>query len=195
MGRGPRLQVVDQIHRGRTFAELFAQRRWRARTTPQRKANRETGASPVRRVRHPAHTPRFQSRRRSRRLSSRHQAPPEDLLKKEREAASAQRTWLDRQRFRPQQWSTSANWRTHELGGAEQWFGFPAVRPIAGRRSRLRNQQRLRELLGERRQDVAVFCSHDVVEFERWSRAIRGDPRRSLDSGRGHRALAPARPS
>lgn len=152
------------------------------------------------------------------------------LLKTERDAAAAQRTWLDRQRFRPQQWSTSANWRVYGLDAIEDWFGFSAVRPIADldvllvplfghtlghagiavrcdgrwvldagdayffhremdlenpactlglrfyqwmmekdRNSRLRNQQRLRELLRKRREDVAVFCSHDVAEFERLS--------------------------
>jgi glyoxylase-like metal-dependent hydrolase (beta-lactamase superfamily II) len=152
------------------------------------------------------------------------------LLKSERDAAAAQQTWLDRQRFRPQQWSTSANWRVHELGAPEEWFAFSAVRPIpkldvllvplightfghagvalrrderwlldAGdayffhremdldrphctpglrfyqwmmeknRKSRLRNQGSLRELLREQRERVDVFCSHDVVEFERLS--------------------------
>src|SRR5690606_2563943 len=35
------------------------------------------------------------------------------LLAAEREHAEAQRTWLDRQRFRPQQWSGVARWQTH----------------------------------------------------------------------------------
>lgn len=149
------------------------------------------------------------------------------LLRLERDAAAAQRTWLDRQRFRPQQWSTSANWRVYDLDALEDWFGFSAMRPIPGldlllvpllghtfghagiavrydahwllnagdayffhremdskkptctpglrfyqwmmekdRKSRLHNQARLRAL---HRDDVLVFCSHDVVEFERLS--------------------------
>lgn len=37
------------------------------------------------------------------------------------------------------------------------------------RKSRLRNQKRLRDLRRERMETVEVFCSHDVVEFERLS--------------------------
>lgn len=152
------------------------------------------------------------------------------LLRAERDAAAEQRTWLDRQRFRPQQWSTSAQWRVHDFAAAEAWMGFDAVRPVpeldvllvplightwghagvavrhdgrwlldAGdayffhremdlerptctpglrfyqwmmeknRRSRLRNQRRLRELRLERGGVVEIFCSHDVVELERLS--------------------------
>ncbi|MFZ5522089.1 MAG: MBL fold metallo-hydrolase [Pseudomonadota bacterium] len=51
------------------------------------------------------------------------------LLQDERDHALAQRTWLDRQRFRPQQWSTQANWVVHRAEhGGERWFGFDAVR-------------------------------------------------------------------
>lgn len=34
------------------------------------------------------------------------------MLGVEKTAAEAQRTWLDRQRFRPQQWSSRPRWRT-----------------------------------------------------------------------------------
>lgn len=50
------------------------------------------------------------------------------MLASERDAAVAQRTWLDRQRFRPQQWSTQSNWRVYEAGAGEPWFGFQRVR-------------------------------------------------------------------
>lgn len=46
------------------------------------------------------------------------------LLKDERDAAFAQATWMDRQRFRPQQWSTRSNWRVYEQDDGEAWFGF-----------------------------------------------------------------------
>jgi glyoxylase-like metal-dependent hydrolase (beta-lactamase superfamily II) len=54
------------------------------------------------------------------------------MLRAERDAALAQRTWLDRQRYRPQQWSTRAQWRTHDAGGGSAWFGFDCVRDVPG---------------------------------------------------------------
>jgi glyoxylase-like metal-dependent hydrolase (beta-lactamase superfamily II) len=152
------------------------------------------------------------------------------LLAEERAAALAQRTWLDRQRYRPQQWNHRSLWREHRAGGGERWFGFECVRELAGlppeilliplrghtfghagvaiqsqsgwllqsgdayfyhqemdltrprctpglrfyqwmmekdRASRLRNQDRLRQLKREHGQLVTVLSSHDVVEFER----------------------------
>jgi glyoxylase-like metal-dependent hydrolase (beta-lactamase superfamily II) len=53
------------------------------------------------------------------------------LLAAERDAAMAQRTRLDRMRFRPQQWATRHRWRVYEAAG-ESWFGFDAVRGIPG---------------------------------------------------------------
>jgi len=52
------------------------------------------------------------------------------LTAPEREHAEAQRTWLDRQRFRPQQWSGAARWRTYQADGGDRWFGFDCVRPV-----------------------------------------------------------------
>jgi len=47
------------------------------------------------------------------------------MLRQERDGAVAQKTWLDRQRFRPQQWSSSrGRWQVHGDGGGETWFGF-----------------------------------------------------------------------
>ncbi|AEG93160.1 conserved hypothetical protein [Ramlibacter tataouinensis TTB310] len=54
------------------------------------------------------------------------------LLRQERDAAAAQATWLDRQRFRPQQWGTRANWRVYGAAGGERWFGFDGVRQPEG---------------------------------------------------------------
>jgi len=53
------------------------------------------------------------------------------LLTRERDAAMARRTMLDRMRYRPQQWSTRASWRTYEAGG-DRWYGFRRVRPLEG---------------------------------------------------------------
>jgi glyoxylase-like metal-dependent hydrolase (beta-lactamase superfamily II) len=49
------------------------------------------------------------------------------LLARERDVATAQRSWLDRQRFRPQQWSSQTRWVTYQPSG-EAWHGFDSVR-------------------------------------------------------------------
>jgi glyoxylase-like metal-dependent hydrolase (beta-lactamase superfamily II) len=49
------------------------------------------------------------------------------MMAREREHALAQRSWLDRQRFRPQQWSSRQRWRTYTPSG-ESWHGFEGVR-------------------------------------------------------------------
>jgi glyoxylase-like metal-dependent hydrolase (beta-lactamase superfamily II) len=54
------------------------------------------------------------------------------LLAAERDGAMAQRTRLDRMRFRPQQWATRHRWKLYEAGEGEPWFGFDAVRGIPG---------------------------------------------------------------
>jgi glyoxylase-like metal-dependent hydrolase (beta-lactamase superfamily II) len=54
------------------------------------------------------------------------------MLGDERDAAVAQKTVLDRMRFRPQQWSTRDHWRVYPTSGGEQWFGFDAVRSLEG---------------------------------------------------------------
>jgi glyoxylase-like metal-dependent hydrolase (beta-lactamase superfamily II) len=57
------------------------------------------------------------------------------LLHREREAAEAQQTWMDRQRFRPQQWSSRDRWKTYAgVDGGERWFGFQHVQAVAGLR-------------------------------------------------------------
>ncbi|HET9623474.1 MAG TPA: MBL fold metallo-hydrolase [Kofleriaceae bacterium] len=54
------------------------------------------------------------------------------MMRAERDDAVAQRSWLDRQRFRPQQWSSRARWTTYDAGLGEAWFGFRAVRDLRG---------------------------------------------------------------
>jgi glyoxylase-like metal-dependent hydrolase (beta-lactamase superfamily II) len=53
------------------------------------------------------------------------------MLIEEGEDAVKQRSWLDRQRYRPQQWSSYPRWRGHAPAG-ETWFGFETVRDIVG---------------------------------------------------------------
>lgn len=151
------------------------------------------------------------------------------LMTRERDAALAQHTWMDRQRFRPQQWSTRGQWRTYDSTSGEAWMGLECVHDLQGlppeillvplpghtfghaavavrtperwlllagdayfyhremdpqpyctpglrfyqwmlekdRAARLHNQQRLRALRQQQGAEVEVFCSHDVVEFER----------------------------
>ncbi|MDR0182973.1 MBL fold metallo-hydrolase [Lysobacter arvi] len=54
------------------------------------------------------------------------------LLASERGYAMQQRTWLDRQRFRPQQWSTQGHWIAYPSGRGEDWLGFESVRDLRG---------------------------------------------------------------
>lgn len=49
------------------------------------------------------------------------------LLRRERDDAMRQSTWLDRQRYRPQQWSSRERWRLHGVTGGETWLGFQGV--------------------------------------------------------------------
>lgn len=55
------------------------------------------------------------------------------MMHSEAEDAVAQRSWLDRQRYRPQQWTTSyPRWQTYDPMEGEKWFGFSRVRDIPG---------------------------------------------------------------
>ncbi len=54
------------------------------------------------------------------------------MMQEERHHASLQKTWLDRQRFRPQQWSSQAQWTTYDPGVGENWFGFECVSALDG---------------------------------------------------------------
>lgn len=155
------------------------------------------------------------------------------MLQAEHDYAVLQKTWLDRQRYRPQQWTSKQNWQVYNPGEGESWFGFNrvhaldglsddialvplightfghagiAVQDEAGRwlfntgdayffheeinpnnphctpglqlyqlmmdkdhKTRVWNQDRLRELRRNHAGEVEIFCSHDVVEFERLS--------------------------
>jgi glyoxylase-like metal-dependent hydrolase (beta-lactamase superfamily II) len=54
------------------------------------------------------------------------------MLKAERDYAVLQKTWLDRQRFRPEQWGTKKNWIVYEPGDGEDWFGLTKVHSLQG---------------------------------------------------------------
>jgi glyoxylase-like metal-dependent hydrolase (beta-lactamase superfamily II) len=54
------------------------------------------------------------------------------MLAAERNNAVARPTWLDRQRFRPQQWNHQSQWRTYPIGSGDEWFGFERVRTLEG---------------------------------------------------------------
>lgn len=54
------------------------------------------------------------------------------LMAAERDSALAQKTMLDRMRYRPQQWGTRGMWRGYPMHGGDRWFGFEAVRPVDG---------------------------------------------------------------
>jgi glyoxylase-like metal-dependent hydrolase (beta-lactamase superfamily II) len=54
------------------------------------------------------------------------------LMRREVEDAVQQRSWLDRQRYRPQQWSSAARWSYADPGAGDRWFGFDCVRDLPG---------------------------------------------------------------
>ena len=54
------------------------------------------------------------------------------LTSVEREYAGTRPTWLDKQRFRPQQWAQHRNWRAYPMNGGDRWFGFERVRELEG---------------------------------------------------------------
>ncbi len=54
------------------------------------------------------------------------------LLEQEQQSAEARTTWLDRQRYRPQQWHSRSRWRTYRVADGEGWLGFDAVRQLDG---------------------------------------------------------------
>ena len=155
------------------------------------------------------------------------------MMQAERDYALLQKTWLDRQRYRPQQWGTKQSWEVYHPSEGSAWYGFGrvhslngipddialiplightfghagvAVRNEAGKwlfhtgdayffheemnldhphctpglqfyqvmmekdhEARVWNQERLRELRRAHGSEVEIFCSHDVVEFERIS--------------------------
>ncbi len=54
------------------------------------------------------------------------------LLAREHDDAMARRGWLDRQRYRPQQWTQRQHWHTYAPSQGEGWFGFDCVRELEG---------------------------------------------------------------
>jgi glyoxylase-like metal-dependent hydrolase (beta-lactamase superfamily II) len=54
------------------------------------------------------------------------------MLGRERAAALARPTPLDKARYRPQQWSGRASWRTYEPAAGDTWEGFDCVRQLDG---------------------------------------------------------------
>jgi glyoxylase-like metal-dependent hydrolase (beta-lactamase superfamily II) len=54
------------------------------------------------------------------------------VMRDEAEDAVEQRSWLDRQRYRPQQWSSAPRWSYCAAGGGDRWFGFDCVRDLPG---------------------------------------------------------------
>lgn len=54
------------------------------------------------------------------------------LMTRERQHAERQCSWLDRQRYRPQQWSARGCWHTYEGASGERWLGFDCVRALEG---------------------------------------------------------------
>ncbi|MDH0685028.1 MBL fold metallo-hydrolase [Achromobacter animicus] len=54
------------------------------------------------------------------------------MMQREADVALLQESWMDRQRFRPQQWSSRPRWRFYEAGDGEPWYGFARARPLDG---------------------------------------------------------------
>lgn len=54
------------------------------------------------------------------------------MLQQERDYAMLQRTWMDRQRYRPQQWASRNRWKVYRAGDGDAWYGFDCVRELAG---------------------------------------------------------------
>ena len=54
------------------------------------------------------------------------------MLSAERDYAFLQKTWLDRQRFRFQQWSTKQNWKVYDENEGDRWFGFNRINQLEG---------------------------------------------------------------
>lgn len=54
------------------------------------------------------------------------------MLAQERDYALQQKTWLDRQRFRPQQWASRGRWQVYPGKEGEHWMGFAHVRALPG---------------------------------------------------------------
>src|SRR5690242_2886698 len=49
------------------------------------------------------------------------------MMRQERDDAVARRSWLDQQRYRPQQWSDRSKWQVHDGVAGNHWLGFDQV--------------------------------------------------------------------
>lgn len=54
------------------------------------------------------------------------------MMRREQESAEQQSTWLDRQRYRPQQWSSRGRWQMYDSSEGERWNGLRCVRALRG---------------------------------------------------------------
>jgi glyoxylase-like metal-dependent hydrolase (beta-lactamase superfamily II) len=55
------------------------------------------------------------------------------MMRDECDHALMRKTWLDRQRFRPQQWAaTRRHWQVYGASAGESWYGFDCVRDLSG---------------------------------------------------------------
>ncbi|MFN3726466.1 MAG: MBL fold metallo-hydrolase [Allosphingosinicella sp.] len=56
------------------------------------------------------------------------------LTAREKEVADAQEggAFVGTRRYRPGQWDEVTSWKMYPMGGGERWFGFDAVRDLAG---------------------------------------------------------------
>jgi len=54
------------------------------------------------------------------------------LMAAEQEVATARRSWMGRQRFRPQQWGSRPRWKVYRHDEGDTWFGFRRARPLDG---------------------------------------------------------------
>jgi glyoxylase-like metal-dependent hydrolase (beta-lactamase superfamily II) len=92
------------------------------------------------------------------------------MLAEERSAASAQKTLLDRMRFRPQQWSSAQRWRVYPLAHGEDWLGFEHVRTLDGLPPEILMVPLIGHTLGHcgvalRRQDDWLFYAGDAYFY------------------------------
>lgn len=54
------------------------------------------------------------------------------LMRREGVSAAMQATWLDRQRYRPQQWASRSRWHLYEATQGGLWYGFHCARELDG---------------------------------------------------------------
>ena len=168
------------------------------------------------------------------------------LMEEEQNSALLQKTWLDRQRYRPAQWRNRTKWNVYRPSTGESWYGLKRVQKLYGitdevtliplyghtfghagvamknnskwllnagdayfyhkemsqkpcctpgltfyqnmmekdHEQRVYNQKLLRNIKHFNGEEIEIFCSHDVVEFERLSgRSVEIDSEHFLKVG------------